>query len=338
MSLAERVAARHIASRTWVHLGGDLEGSFDGFRYVDFRVIGQPETRMFASKEIFENALDLFPAVRVAARFKKKMISEKGNPIYTYSERQVALRNKKKAERLEKLRGNIGKLKTQMKKDLHSGDVEKARTALAVALMDHTSERVGNPQSAAGESTEDGKGHFGVTGWMRKHVSFGKGMAMIKYVGKSGIKQEKHVTDKAILKALRAAYDDEGEGIFEYKGGGRIDAAKVNEYLAKFDITAKDIRGYNCNSIMKDALVEARSKGGKLPEDKKEREKKLKKEFDEVLKKVAEEVGGHTPSTLRNQYLVPSIEVSYLKDGSVTKTMTSSIVDRWGALCFGQPT
>jgi DNA topoisomerase IB len=316
--LARKVASCLAQPRTWIHLGGDLEGSYDGFKYVDIRVIGHTEHAMFASKEIFENAMDLFPALKVAARYKDKKISDKGNPIYMYSERQVALRNKKKAERLEKLRSNIGRLKSQVKKDLHADDRDKALSALAVALMDHTYERVGNEGSAD-------EGHFGVTGWTRKHVSFGKGKATIKYVGKSGVKQEKSVTDKAILSALKKAYDDEGEEIFSYKGG-RVDASKVNAYLKQFDVTAKDIRGFHANSTMQEKLRAARK--GKLSDDPKERKETLKAEFKKALEETAEEVG-HEASTLRSQYLVPGLEDQFMKDGTVpAKMKLAAIAER----------
>ena len=36
-------------------------------------------------------------ALKIAARYKKKMVSDEGNTIYMYSERQIALRNNNKA-------------------------------------------------------------------------------------------------------------------------------------------------------------------------------------------------------------------------------------------------
>jgi DNA topoisomerase IB len=274
-------------------------------------------------------------AIRVAARYresllnrrlvarykeKKKNPNKDGKPIYLYSEKQVAERNKAKAERLETLSGQIHKLRAQVKKDLKSEDRETALTALAVALMDETAERVGNEKSKEGDN-EDGKPHYGVTTWQKSQVKFNGGSAKIKYTGKSGIEQEKTVKDKATLTALKKAYEECGEeGIFCHEET-KIDAAKVNAYLKDFDITAKDIRGYHCNTAVKEALKEVRAKGGKLPEDKKEREDQLKKEFKQVLEQVAKDVGGHEPNTLKNQYLLPSIEESYLKDGSVSDTM-----------------
>lgn len=270
-------------------------------------------------------------AVRVAARYKeKKKNPNGGDPIYLYSEKQVAERNRKKAERLEKLRGSIKSLRAQVKKDLKSEDPKTALTALAVALIDSTYERVGNEESAAGNSNEKGEKHYGVTTWQKSHVSFGKGKATIKYVGKSGVKHTKEVTDQSIVSALRDAYEGcEGDSLFCH-ADAKVDASKVNAYLKKFDITAKDLRGFHANRAMQDHLRAIRSKGGALPEDKKEREAKLKKEFKEALEETAEEVG-HEPSTLRSQYLVPKLEDTFLKDGTVLGKMkaSSSLVARF---------
>lgn len=258
-------------------------------------------------------------AERVAARYKQKKVvdSEKGGKttVYMYSERQIARRNAEKAKRLEKLSKGIGELRKKIKRDIKSSDPEKCLTALAVALIDHTYERVGNE-----DSVKERK-HYGVTGWRRSHVSFGRGTATIKYTGKSGVQQTKKVTDKAILTALRNAYEaaeDDEAGLFEHSTG-KVTAAKVNAYLEPFNITAKDIRGLHANAEMQTRLKAIRAKAGALPEDKKERKAKLKAEFKKALEETAEAVG-HEASTLRSQYLVPGLESEYLKDGNVEST------------------
>lgn len=265
------------------------------------------------------------PASRVAARYKsKKKIPGSDTIVYEYSEQQVARRNNQKADRLEKLRKNMSSLRSQVKKDLKSDDPDKALTALAVALIDHTFERVGNETSAKGESTESGEKHFGVTTWQKRHISFGRGKATIKYVGKSGVKQTKEVTDKAIVSALRDAYEacEEDKGLFCYDSG-KVDAKKVNAYLKKFDITAKDLRGFHANSIMQERLKAIRSKGGKLSEDKKEREVQLKKEFKEALEITAEEIG-HEAATLESNYLVPGLAEEFKSKGTIMSGMKSA--------------
>lgn len=250
-------------------------------------------------------------AFTVAARYKAKKRLDSGNTVYMYSERQIADRNRRKARRLEKLRKSIKSLRAQVKRDLKSEDPERMLTALVVGLIDHTYERVGNEDSAD-------EGHFGVSGWQRKHVSFGRGNATIKYVGKSGVKQTKKVTDAGLIRALRDAYEcveGDDDCLFD-----QVDAKKVNSYLKTFGVTAKDIRGFHANREMQERLRTIRSKGGSLPEDKKEREKKLKDEFKKALEETAGAVG-HEASTLRSQYLIPNIEADFLKDGTISTKM-----------------
>jgi ribosomal protein S18 acetylase RimI-like enzyme len=265
------------------------------------------------------------PSARVAARYKSKKKLDTGTVVYQYSERQIARRNNEKAARLEKLRGKIKGLRSQVRKDLKSSDPDTALTSLAVALIDHTYERVGNATSA-----DDG--HVGVTGWQKSHISFGRSKATIKYVGKSGVKQKKIVSDKAILAALRDAYEGCDEDSIFCHGSGKITASHVNAYLKKFEITAKDLRGFHANKLMQDELRAIRSKSGELSEDKKKRDAQLKKEFEHALDETAKAVG-HEASTLKSMYLVPGLEETFLKDGSVySKMKLAELVMRFAGL------
>ena len=246
--------------------------------------------------------------LKVAARFQRKKKLDTGTVVYEYSERQVADRDRRKARRLEKLRGGVDQLRRQVSKDLKSKDPSKKLTALAVALMDETYERVGNDESA-------GEGHFGVTGWKKEHISFGSGGATVSYVGKSSVRQKKTVSNPAVVSALRDAYSKcKGSDCIFKQEEASVGAEDVNAYLKSFDITAKDIRGLHANEVMKRKLKAV--KGGSLPSEEKKRSAILKKQFQKALDETAGEVG-HEASTLRSQYLVPSLESDFLKDGTV---------------------
>lgn len=257
--------------------------------------------------------------VRVAARYKskKKIETQDGDEatVYEYSERQIANRNRDKAEKVEHLRKNISDLRARVKDDLKDSDPMTRMTALAVSLLDETCERVGNEGSA-----DDG--HYGVTGWEARHVSFGKGKATIKYVGKSGVDHTKTVDDGPTVTALKELCEGRGkdEAIFD-TDDAKVSADDVNDYLSEFDVTAKDIRGYRANDEMCKALRDERAKGPKtLPKGRKEKDEILKAEFKRALETVAEVVG-HEAATLRSQYLVPGLEDQFIKDGTVLKSL-----------------
>lgn len=326
--LAVKIASRWASQKSAILKQKHREET-DQEEWALFDSEGSKALKWFGTKKPSEDAvakeearIEYFKnkaSARVAARYKGKKKLESGNVLYEYSEHQISRRNNEKAKRLEALRKNVGSLRTQVKKDLKSGDPEKVLTALAVGLMDHTAERVGNSESAL-------EGHVGVTGWNKSHVSFAKGKATVSYVGKSGVKQKKTVSDKMLVSALRDAYEAcEDEGIFCHSTG-TVDAKKVNAYLKKFDITAKDLRGLHANQTMQEKLKAVRK--GELPTDPKERKEQLKKEFKQALEETAADVG-HEPSTLRSQYLVPSMEEDFLKDGSVSDSLSKKVASKY---------
>jgi len=243
---------------------------------------------------------------------KKTIKNQKGEEqvVYEYSERQIANRHREKAEKVEKLRGSLHKLQSAITKDLKSKDEKTRLCALAVGLMNDTYERVGNEGSAK-------EGHFGVTGWQAKHVSFSGGSATFSYVGKSGVKQTKTTSDAGLVAGLKAALKGKSGTDPVFEG---VEASDVNEYLKPHGITAKDIRGLHANREVQTRLKAIRGKGGELPSDPKKKKEKLKKEFDQALNEAAAEVG-HEAATLRSQYLVPGIEDNFLRDGTVKEKL-----------------
>lgn len=242
--------------------------------------------------------------------------------VYVYGPRQVANRHREKADRIEGLRGRIGDLRRRVKSDLKSDDPETRLTALAVALIDATYERVGNDESAD-------NGHYGVTGWTMDHVEFSKDgkRATFRYVGKSGVDHEKTVDDPSLVKALKSCCGDKSDADHVLSDGDvRVKPSMVNDYLREFDITAKDLRGYHANREMQERLRAIRRDGPELPRARKERDAILKDEFGEALEGAAEAVG-HEASTLRKQYLVPWLEDAYMKDGTVIDRLDKKASD-----------
>lgn len=208
-----------------------------------------------------------------------------------------------KRDSIYNLRDKIDRLKRKVRSDLYSSDDKTRLTALVVRIMMLTSERVGNSESAS-------NGHFGVTGFKRKHVDVEGNKVILTYKGKSGVEHEKSFSEatvalmvKDLIKRSKAPSDP----LFVTTDGFVIKADKVNRYLRRFDAKSKDIRGFNANRLM---VVELKSKG-KIKD-----EKDRKKVFNEALRKISAKIG-HRPSTLRKQYLLPEIEEKFYAHGSI---------------------
>ena len=220
------------------------------------------------------------------------------------------VRRKKKTESVRKLAQQIHKLRSKVTKDMKSENEKTRLTAMVVAIMDKTAERVGNEGSAK-------DGHYGVTGFQNSHVSVSGDKVTLKYVGKSGVEQEKSFTDKGIasmLKDCKGRCDGKNSPVMTTSDGFKIKADRVNRYLKEFGVTAKDIRGYAANTLVSQML-----KSAKTPSDPDERKKK----FKEVLKSVAEKVG-HQQATLKQHYLLPGVEEAYVKSGKVKNSKNAS--------------
>lgn len=244
--------------------------------------------------------------------YKGKKKTDQGNTIYLYDKDHVEKRTKKKVNQVNKLQDALGDLRSKYRSDLRSSDMDTKLTALAVALMDVTYERVGNTASAK-------EGHFGVTTWRRRHFTFKQdGTASLKYVGKSGVSHTKTIKDKGIVKVLKELCKGKGKEDCALSDGTLFArSAKVNKYLEPFGITAKDIRGFHANRLMRMKLRQLKKELNRSG-DANTRRKARKDKFKEALNWVANEVG-HQASTLRSQYLAPNMEEDFVEHGRVNE-------------------
>jgi DNA topoisomerase-1 len=221
----------------------------------------------------------------------------------------------KKKGNIENLSNNIQRLRLNITKDLSNGSEKDMVTALVISIMDKTAERVGNQNSAE-------NGHYGITGLRKKHISVNGNSVTLKYIGKSGVEQEKKFTDEKIANALKKVLKNQGDDVFVTSDGFKISNDRVNRYLSTFNVTAKDIRGYSANKWMIKKLQEK-----ELPKEEKDR----KKVFNETLKSIAEKIG-HGRTTLKNQYLIPELETNYIEKGKIINISDKNSYDTGGAI------
>lgn len=206
----------------------------------------------------------------------------------------------KKKNGITALSNNIHRLRSKVTRDLN-GDEKEFLTALIIMMMDKTGERIGNDDSAR-------NGHYGISGLRKKHISVIGDKVHLSYTGKSGVLHEKSFSDERIARALKKAIKNSpNRFVFSTTAGFIIKADKVNRYLQDFDITAKDIRGYNANKWIVEKL-----QASDIPKEEKERKRK----FIGITKKVAEKIG-HTRFTLTKHYMVPELPQEYIVNGKI---------------------
>lgn len=233
----------------------------------------------------------------------RKGVKAKFIPRPAESPEVIEARWKKKKDRIHKLANDISRLRLNISKDLKLYDEDEKifLTALIIAIMDRTAERIGNEESAL-------DGHFGVSVFMRKHISINGKEITLKYKGKSGVDHEKTFKSEKIAKGLKwAMKNSKGKRVFETSQGQPIGADQVNRYLQNFDISSKNLRGFFVNKAITEKLQSI-----EIPKSERER----KKIFNSVCKKVAGNVG-HGASTCKKHYIVPELPEQYIRHGKI---------------------
>ena len=214
----------------------------------------------------------------------------------------IEARWKKKKDQIHELGNNISRLRLNVSKDLKNTEDEKLfLTALIIAIIDRTGERIGNNDSAR-------VGHFGVSGLRKRHIKIDGNQVTLKYRGKSGVDQEKTFSSEKIAKGLKQAIKNSPDKrVFTTTEGQWIGSDQVNRYLSTYSVSAKSLRGFYVNQAMVQKLQSM-----EIPEKEKDR----KRLFTKTCKSVAANVG-HGSGTCKKHYIVPELPEQYIVHGKI---------------------
>ncbi|WP_176597534.1 MULTISPECIES: DNA topoisomerase IB [Sphingobium] len=151
----------------------------------------------------------------------------------------------------------LPRLRARIEADLSKRGLRKEKTLAAVVrLLDLAKVRIGNEQYAAANKS------FGATTLRRRHVDL-RGQALrLRYRAKSGREHELTITDRRLVRFVRAVQDLPGQHLFQYldeEGVARpITSSDVNAYIAEAmggDFTAKHFRTWGASVIAFEALA-----------------------------------------------------------------------------------
>ena len=225
----------------------------------------------------------------------------------------------KKRERVQELANNMQRLRLNVTKDLKDDSEKNEKnhlTALVIAIIDHTGERIGNDESAT-------NGHFGVSGFRKKHIKIEGNKITLKYVGKSGVDHDTSFSDADIAKHLKKAIKNSpSKYVFTTKDGFKIKGDRVNRYLSEFNVSVKDMRGYKANKLILEKLKNVE------PDEK---ESKRKRQLLKVVKSVSEKIG-HGKATLRQHYMIPELEYEWVENSKLIDIKDLGYYNKGGEL------
>jgi DNA topoisomerase-1 len=243
-------------------------------------------------------------------------VDEAGRTQYIYSSKFKMKREQKKFCQLTKISEKIEVLNNQISRDLDSVKYTKEKLcALVVKIMNVCNFRGGN------KSNEKLYKHHGITTLHKKHIEFGRGSAIIDFIGKKGVQNVCEIKNPEMISLLKDLYKRSTKNdpyLFHIKDESgtelSVNLADVNEYLAPYDITSKDLRTWNANIIFLKNLYNVCGLYNMMVKKLKERNRSSEKKLLTIRKKIvrsAIEKTAHalhnTPSICKSSYLLKSM-------------------------------
>jgi DNA topoisomerase-1 len=268
--------------------------------------------------------LDYFKSLRIPPAWQDVEISSSttskilatgfdaaGRRQYIYHPDFRARQEQAKFERILKFAQALPRMRAITAKHLNRRKLDKQKVlACIVQLMDRAYFRVGNEVYAKENQS------YGITTLRSKHTDVQGDTVIFDFMGKSGKRQHKKITDRTIARIVKRLDDLPGYEIFKYYDDDGnlhpISSKDVNEYIKEImgeEFTAKDFRTWG-------GTVLASSEFAKSQQAETERERK--KTVTTCVKRVAKKLG-NTPAVARSSYIDPRIIQAYSEGYDFTK-------------------
>lgn len=228
----------------------------------------------------------------------------RGRKQYRYHPKWTEVRERSKYEHVVNFANSLPQIRKRVDADLRKAGLPREKVLAAIVRLLETSLiRVGNNQYAKQNKS------YGLTTMRDRHASLTDNTLTFSFSGKSGVEHEITLTDKRLVKIVRACQDLPGQQLFQYvdDDGSRqsIDSADVNAYLREIsgeEFTAKDFRTWAGTKLAAEALSDL----GLDPD-----EMSAKSNVVAAIENVAKQLG-NTPAICRKCYVHPAVIEAYL--------------------------
>jgi DNA topoisomerase I len=222
---------------------------------------------------------------------------------YLYHPRWQEVANLEKFARLGEFGNELPSIRRKIQSRLRGRKVTRDRVlAGMVAILDATSIRVGNEEYVKANNS------YGLTTLRNRHLAFEKDAAILRFAGKSGVRQELLVKAKQCVRLLRHCHQLPGSHVFQYLDEEGLKhtatAAEVNEFLQELTdkpFTAKDFRNWAASALVIGLLIAQKDA---------EPIARRKRIVRDAIKQAAQLLG-NTQATSRKYYVHPRIIESY---------------------------
>ena len=225
---------------------------------------------------------------------------------YLYHESHTRTQELKKFKRIVSFAQALPQLRSTVKRHIKQPGLGRERVMASILRILMTCFMRPGSQVYASEN-----GSFGIATIRPKHVKVKGDTIEFDFPGKSGVRQQRQLTDRDVAKVIRALLRGQAKEVFYFRNGNddMIDVKRrhINEYIkevmgAKF--TAKDFRTWAGTLLCASALARV----GAEHESATVRKRKLVSAVKETA-----EVLGNTPAVCRSSYISPEVLNSFQK-------------------------
>lgn len=241
-----------------------------------------------------------------------------GRKQYIYHPDWETVRDEAKFERLAPFGRGLTRLRRGIESDLKLGGLDRRKVvALAVAVLDRTLVRVGNPRYVVDNES------YGLTTLTCEHIEVDGRHVHFEFEGKGGADHQLVVEDRRLAGLISQCQELSGQTLFSYLGPDEsvcsISSSDVNDYLSETlggPFTAKDFRTWGASSLVAGELARAANGPGDIDES-----------IREAIDKAAERLG-NTREVCRDSYVHPVV-LEAAQEEAISKAWRSSRSSRW---------
>jgi DNA topoisomerase-1 len=226
---------------------------------------------------------------------------------YLYHENHVRAQELKKFKRLIKFAEALPTMRSVVSRHIRQPDLGKERVLSCILrILSACFLRPGSEVYA----TENGS--YGIATLRSKHVKVKGDIVEFDFPGKSGVRQQRELSDRQVAKVVRTLLKHPAGGVFKYQNGDgkfvNIHNRHINTYIKEVmgeKFSAKDFRTWAGTIICACALARMGTELVEKPTARKGKVVAAIKETAEML--------GNTPAVCRSSYICPAILESFAK-------------------------
>lgn len=238
----------------------------------------------------------------------------RGRKQYRYHPRWMEVRDQAKYDRLIAFASALPEIRARVEADMRRRSLDRTRVLGSIVwLLENTFVRIGNTAYARENRS------FGLTTLRSRHLKMEASALRLKFTGKSGKAWDLSLTDRRIVKLVKACHELPGQHLFQYREDGEVRPVAshdVNTYLR--EISGAEFSSKHFRTWAGTVLAATRLAAEEPPASKADAARKINAAIDEVSRSL-----GNTRAVCRKCYVHPKVFQRFV-DGTLAARLRAA--------------